>query len=308
MKPAPQVAIALTVILLAACRSKEIHLYDAEGYGPNTAEISIKGDAGMAYWRWGEQTFAMKVTLVKDELIHSDREDGAKQETIHVAIYRGAASCEDCSDTARRSIEKLGSRYRVDFVGEHERVDISDESLAEYDIYVQPGGGQDIPKALKDIGSERARAIRNFVHHGGGYLGLCMGAYLADAGNLKLIDTYLDGESGRPGFPIYTSEDAAVVVHWRGREQSLYFQDGPYMQPAPGNARFRTIATYENGDIAAARYTYGDGRVVLVGPHPEADTSWFDDAGIPRSKMPHDDLVKDLMEEFDPLVSRRDGG
>ena len=76
MKPAPQVAIALTVILLAACRSKEIHLYDAEGYGPNTAEISIKGDTGMAYWRWGEKTFAMKVTLVKDELIHSDRDDG----------------------------------------------------------------------------------------------------------------------------------------------------------------------------------------------------------------------------------------
>ena len=230
----------------------------------------------------------------------------AREDTIRVAIYRGPASCEDCSEVVKRSIEKLGPRYKIDFVGADERVDISEDSLAGYDIYVQPGGGQDIPRALKDIGKERARAIRAFVHGGGRYLGLCMGAYLADANNMKLVDQYIDGEAGRPGFPIDSSDDAAIVVNWKGRRENIFFQDGPYMLPAIGDDRFRTIATYENGDIAAARYGYGDGLVVLTGPHPEADASWFDDAGIPRSKMPSDDLARDLMEALESPVHGKD--
>ncbi|KAF1008902.1 MAG: hypothetical protein GAK28_00534 [Luteibacter sp.] len=71
MKVVLPVAVASIVLSLTACRSSEIHLYDAEGYGPNTAEISIKDHAGMVYWRWGTQTFAMKVTLIKDDLVHA---------------------------------------------------------------------------------------------------------------------------------------------------------------------------------------------------------------------------------------------
>ncbi|NII06876.1 hypothetical protein KR767_15455 [Luteibacter anthropi] len=71
MQLVQSLTVASVIILLVACRSKEIHLYDKEGYGPNTAEISIKGDKGMAYWRWGQKTFAMPVTLVHDGVIHS---------------------------------------------------------------------------------------------------------------------------------------------------------------------------------------------------------------------------------------------
>ena len=227
----------------------------------------------------------------------------AQDNIVHVAIYKGPAACEDCSDVVRRAIEKLGPKYKVDFVGAREDIDITDESLANYDIYVQPGGGQDIPKALRDIGNARVKAIRNFVHDGGHYLGLCMGAYLADAGNMQPVDQDLDGEIRRPGFPVRTSEDTAVTVRWNGREESIFFQDGPYMRPAPVDRKFRAIATYENGDIAAARYAYGNGLVVLVGPHPEADASWFDDANIPRDRMPEGDLVKDLLREFEPAAN-----
>lgn len=49
---------------------------------------------------------------------------------------------------------------------------------------------------------------------------------------------------------------------------------------------FKSIATYENGDIAAARYSFEKGVVVLSGPHPEAGTDWFEEADLPLSKMP----------------------
>lgn len=224
----------------------------------------------------------------------ADAKDGA----IRVAVYRGYASCDNCSETVKSAIENIDSRYRVDFVGPGERIDISTESLAGYDIYVQPGGGQDIPGALNSLGDDRVAAIQSYVAHGGRYLGLCMGAYLADASNIGLIPHDLDSEVGRPGFPVKTIDDEAVAVRWDGRRESVFFQDGPYLWPASGDAGFREIARYENGDLAAARYSHGKGLVVLTGPHPEADEAWFEDADIPLDKMPSRDLIKGLLSQL----------
>ncbi|WP_054309804.1 BPL-N domain-containing protein [Mesorhizobium sp. 1M-11] len=222
----------------------------------------------------------------------------AKTDIIRVAVYRGPASCEGCAETARTSIEKLDPAYRVEFVGKGEKTDISPETLSRFDIYVQPGGGQDIPGALRSLGKARVRAIRDFVAQGGGFLGLCMGAYLADRANFGLIPHDLDSEVGRPGFPVKTIEDAAVRVSWAGRQDMAYFQDGPYLPQAGRDKGFRQIAAYENRDIAAARYSFKKGTVVLSGPHPEADKTWFEDAGLPLEKMPKTNLLKDLLSNF----------
>lgn len=217
---------------------------------------------------------------------------------VRVAVYRGPAACDGCAQTAKEAIERLGSRYRVDFVGAHERKDITPETLSHYDVYVQPGGGQDIPAALRRLGDRRVEAIRRFVQQGGRYLGLCMGAYLADASNIGLIQDDLDSEVGRPGFEADTVDDYAVDTWWHGRRNSVFYQDGPYFPASSESPGYRAIATYANGDVAVARYDLGHGTVVLTGPHPEADESWFDDAGIPLERMPRDDLVRLLMQEL----------
>lgn len=218
---------------------------------------------------------------------------------IRVAVYRGPAACETCPEAAKRAVENAGERYRVDFVGPDERVDISNTSLARYDVYVQPGGGQDIRGALDSLGDDRVDAIRRFVERGGRYVGLCMGAYLADASGIGLVAQDLNSEVGRPGFPIKTIEDAAISVRWADRKDKVFYQDGPYLQPQPLDKRFRAIATYENGDLAAARYSFGKGIVVLSGPHPEAEKSWFEDADIPLETMPRKNLFKDLLDQLD---------
>lgn len=231
----------------------------------------------------------------------SVKERGALKENniLYVAVYKGEASCDRCSETVKSAIEKTGIKCQVDFVGPDEEIDITENTLSHYDIYVQPGGGQNIGGAFRSLGSKRVKAIQNYVsQQGGRYLGLCMGAYLAGASYIGLIDDDLDGEVKRPGFPVKTIEDAAVVVSWLGRKQYIFFQDGPYLLPAPGDKKFLNIATYQNGDLAAARYSFGKGLVILTGPHPEANKLWFEDAELPLDKMPTDNLVNDLIAHF----------
>lgn len=213
----------------------------------------------------------------------------------HVAIYRGPAGCDDCSENVKTALQRLGPAYQIDFVGADEPIDITPQTLARYDLYVQPGGGQDIPAALDSLGEARAQAIRDYVAGGGRYLGLCMGAYLADASNLGLIPQDLDTEAGRPGFEVPGIADAAVRVTWAGKADSVFYQDGPYFPAATPATPYTTLATYQNGDVAAARYTYEKGVVVLSGPHPEAGQAWFEQADIPLDKMPRGELFGALI-------------
>ncbi|MHA4979845.1 BPL-N domain-containing protein [Pseudomonas extremorientalis] len=212
-----------------------------------------------------------------------------------VAIYRGPAGCDDCSENVAKALQRINPNYRIDFVGADEPIDITPQTLARYDLYVQPGGGQDIPGALRSIGDARSEAIRDYVANGGRYLGLCMGAYLADDNNLGLIPVDLDGEAGRPGFEVPDSADAAVQVTWDGKPDQVFFQDGPFF---PKVAPYTAIATYRNGDVAAARYTFEKGVVILSGPHPEASAQWFENAEIPLSQMPRGDLFGSLIRHF----------
>ena len=213
----------------------------------------------------------------------------------HVAIYRGAAGCDNCSENVAKALQRVNPNVQIDFVGADEPIDITPQTLARYDLYVQPGGGQDIPGALRSLGEARSEAIRGYVANGGRYLGLCMGAYLADDTNLGLIPQDLDGEAGRPGFEVPGIADAAVQVTWGGKADQVFFQDGPYM---PKAGHYTTLATYHNGDVAAARYTFEKGVVVLSGPHPEASQEWFENAEIPLSKMPKNDLFSTLIHSF----------
>ncbi|QWP79258.1 hypothetical protein J5226_01675 [Lysobacter sp. K5869] len=219
----------------------------------------------------------------------------SRADTIRIAVYRGPASCENCSETLKTAIERLSPRYRVDFVGEDERIDITPATLSQYDVYAQPGGGQDIPGALESLGDARIDAVHDYVARGGRYLGICMGAYLASASGLGLIPHELNSEVGRRGFPVATSDDAVVAVRWEGRKETVFYQDGPYLLRPANDPGFRTIATYANNDLAAARYTLGKGLVVLSGPHPEADESWFEEAGLPVDEMPSDRLLRSLL-------------
>jgi glutamine amidotransferase-like uncharacterized protein len=192
----------------------------------------------------------------------------------HVAIYRGGAGCPGCSEMVRKSLEQSGLPLDIAYVGEQEKIKVTEDNLATFDVYIQPGGGQDIPGAFAALGDEGAEAIRKFVRNGKSFLGLCMGAYLADENWLGLIPSSLDSEVMRKGTNIPDEGDYVVDVVWQGKTEKFYYQDGPYLNAEDAHG-FVALARYANGDIALAKYTYGKGTVLLSGPHPEADESWM---------------------------------
>ncbi|AJZ89559.1 hypothetical protein VW41_11210 [Klebsiella michiganensis] len=208
---------------------------------------------------------------------------------LNIAIYRGAAGCDDCSEMVAKSLQNTGKNIAIAYIGENEKLKLTRQNLSKFDIYVQPGGGQDIPAAFDAIGENGAQAIRDFVHSGKGYLGLCMGAYLADKDWIGLIDTPLESEVGRPGSGVADEGDYTLNISWENKKEPFYYQDGPYFNHDAKSSGFTPVAWYSNGDVAIAAYRYGKGKVVLTGPHPEADGSWFDNSVTghtsPQSKM-----------------------
>ena len=220
--------------------------------------------------------FVFTSLFMASSVAYSSATYNAVTKPVNIAVYRGEAGCEGCSEMVVKSLIKTGLNLSVSYIGENEKLKLNSSNLNKFDLYIQPGGGQDIPAAYDAIGDEGAEAIRNFVRSGKGFLGLCMGAYLAEKDWIGLIDAPLDTEAGRPGAEATDEGDYTLTILWGGKKESAYYQDGPYLNNSSASKGFTPISWYSNGDVAMAAYTYGKGNVVLTGPHPEADESWID--------------------------------
>lgn len=220
-------------------------------------------------------------------------------------VYRGPAAYPECSEAAAALLKSAPSRFRVVYCGPDEEVPVSAESLSEAMVYVQPGGGL-LPRAWRRM-RQHADDIRAFVRGGGHYLGFCLGAYLAgsDPGFGLAPGIAIDSYVNSPGSSVTDAADTIVQVRWRGQLRHMYFQDGCRFQIQPG-ATATVLATYDTGVPAAIIASYGAGRVGLVGPHPEAQRSWYRDAGLTnpdgiRFDLGHD-LVESTIQERAPTV------
>lgn len=214
-------------------------------------------------------------------------------------VYRGPAACEECSEAAASLLQNSRWSFEVQYVGPDESLKLQAATLKLAVLYVQPGGDGSLSKAYRHL-KIYAHAIRHYVASGGRYLGICMGGYLAGATpGFHLLPGDTDAFITSQGASVRTSRDTLVQVKWRNQWHSMYFQDGPFFKiksKAPG---VMVLARYTNGKIAALVVPYGKGKVGVVGPHPEADTSWYVDSGLaaPESldfKLGHD-LIDSLM-------------
>lgn len=158
----------------------------------------------------------------------------------------------------------------------------------KFNAVIVPGGEADEFK--RHLGDSGLAAIRNFVQAGGGYLGICAGAYLGLTWRpnwhwCKLlpevkVDTHRNGRRGviTPCQLAVTSEGARLS---RGAFPSVirksYYNNGPvftaYRNATPlfsfksetSRAGFRPM----RGTPAALAGHCGSGRVILVSPHLE---------------------------------------
>jgi glutamine amidotransferase-like uncharacterized protein len=186
------------------------------------------------------------------------------------------------------------SPFRVVYCGPDEATPLSREALDQAVLYGQPGGGNDLDAAWRSVRSFTP-ALRSWIRAGGRYLGICMGGYLAGTGpGFGLFPGNSDEYITEPGATVHSTGDALVTITWRGKPETMYFQDGPGFSLDPG-ARAKVLARYSNGSIAALVAQSGQGRVGVCGPHPEAERWWYTDADLtPPNPLPHA-LAHDLV-------------
>ncbi|KAA0017040.1 hypothetical protein FOY51_25565 [Antrihabitans cavernicola] len=209
-------------------------------------------------------------------------------------VYRGPASCAGCSEAVANLLQTSPTPFRTVFCGPDEATPLTAANLANATVYAQPGGGTLAPAWRKMRG--HADDLRAWVRGGGHYLGFCLGAYLAGpTSGFGLvpgdIERYIDSDNAT----VHNTDDTVIAIRWRNQPRHMFFQDGPTF-PNTTPATTAVPARYDNDLPAAVITTYGTGRVGLVGPHPEADPTWYTGIDLTNPDGIRYDLGHDLIE------------
>lgn len=211
-------------------------------------------------------------------------------------VYRGPAAGPGCAESVARLLRDCPVGYRTYFCGPDGDVPLSPATLARAAVFAQPGGGT-VAAAWPHL-RRHADDIRHFTARGGKYLGFCLGAYLAGWPGYRLLPGNSQRYISTHKADIITPNESVIPIHWQRSLRHMYFQDGPFfrLRHSPGT---RVLARYTNGLPAAVVTAYGHGTVGVVGPHPEADASWYG----PRLHNP-DGIRTDLGYDFLGAASR----
>ncbi len=202
-----------------------------------------------------------------------------------VLVYSGTGVCEGCPEDIARELNAQG--YDVQLADEHE---ITLTKLKQFDLYIQPGGDDvaTVKRALRGTtaqGLDGFQAIQSYVSDGGHFLGLCLGAFMADSSleddnteNLHLIAAVASPHAKTPKARLEYVDWQSIPTSLSGKTLA-YFQDGPQfklIEPERKQGTPTILAKYgTNESIAAVMNSYGRGRAMAVGIHPEATDDWL---------------------------------
>ena len=201
-----------------------------------------------------------------------------------VAIYDGAGAG---GDSQGRLLERQLAGCRVERLGPE---DVRAGCLSAFDAVVFPGGsgsGQ-----ARAIGPEGRKNVQSFIDGGGGYIGICAGAYLALDNyewSLRLLplDSYdrIHWRRGNATLGIELEDAGVSLFPDAEKRMDIEFRQGPLMlpsenledrEPAEVLAWFKSGVGRNGADPntmidtpAIVRGRFGKGRVLLFSPHPE---------------------------------------
>jgi hypothetical protein len=159
--------------------------------------------------------------------------------------------------------------------------------LSGYDVVIFTGGSGS--KQANTIGLLGREQVHRFVEAGGGYIGICAGAFLACDGfswGVKVLDAKTPSpkwERGHADLEIEATADGQKVLGLPLKSTVIY-HNGPILVPANNPAIpdyeplvfFRTEISKSAGQAglqvntpAMARGLFGKGHVLVSSPHPE---------------------------------------
>lgn len=217
-----------------------------------------------------------------------------------ILIYQdyGCADVSSLESELKKYFEPRGCMVGfTDAAGIIKNNELDDTALA----FFMPGGaGTPYRRKLEVLGNEK---IRDYVHNGGIYYGICAGAYYAcqqtvfeeDVPELKIISecglNLIDGkavgtlykELGIRPYAKNASSAAVIELIWL-KDQSkhvVYYHGGPYFD-LKNAAENEILAVYDlaGQPPAIVRRRYGKGSVIVSGVH-------YEDSGSSLLKAVH---------------------
>jgi glutamine amidotransferase-like uncharacterized protein len=208
----------------------------------------------------------------------------AHDKNIRVAVFKDAGVA---GKGVPRVTELLGKTddVKVTLVNGKE---IASGALKNFDVVMFTGGSGS--KQAASLGEQGREEVRRFVRGGGGYIGICAGAYLACSGfewgigvlNAKTVSS--KWMRGVGDVEIEMTKKSAGLTGLPDGKREVHYANGPIIQPDDKKnipayepiAFFRTELA-KNGSPegvmvnspALVRGKYGKGRVLFSSPHPE---------------------------------------
>jgi hypothetical protein len=211
-------------------------------------------------------------------------EAASKPRALKVAVYTDAGPSAGGEQVLR--VLAGFSDVKVD---RFTAADIRGGRLAGYDVLLHPGGtGGGQGKALGEEGREQ---VRSFVRGGGGFVGICAGAYLASCDypwSLHILDAKVIDKAhwarGNGDVQVGLTAAGKTLLGAEADRQQIAYYQGPLLAPAgdPDVPDYEKLGTFETeialkgapsgvmiGTTAIASGSFGAGHVLCFSPHPE---------------------------------------
>lgn len=203
---------------------------------------------------------------------------------VKVAIYRGGGAPADAVENVKRRVDTLPG-VTVTILAPEE---IGSVDLSAFDVVIFPGGAA--RSQANAIGETGRKNVREYVRNGGGYVGICAGAYLACSNfewglgilNASTVSAKWQRGSGYLDMEL-TPAGSGLLGDARGIFKVRY-NNGPVIKPGESTElpAFTTLSLFrsevaENGapvgvmvnSPAQVISAFGKGRVFISSPHPE---------------------------------------
>ena len=173
-------------------------------------------------------------------------------------------------------------------------------TLTNFDVVIFAGGSGS--KQAEALGENGRAQVQEFVARGGGYIGICAGAYLACSGfswGLKIIDARTVSPKWQRGsgtVKMELSDRGRDILGERAGQFDIRYVNGPIVKPAGEDslpdfeplAFFRTELAKNGSPVgvmvdspAIFAGDFHQGRVLCISPHPE-QTRGLDEI-VPRA-------------------------